>query len=113
MADVFLYNGDLSHGTDLKFINCLAENKKHDEAILILVTFGGSPDAAYKIGRYFQHKYDEFKVFVPGFCKSAGTLLAIAANELIFSPYGELGPLDIQMPKIDNISGLESGLNIS
>ncbi len=47
-----------------------------------------------------------------GLCKSAGTLLAIAGEELIFSPYGELGPLDIQMTKTDNIR-LDSGLNIS
>ena len=73
----------------------------------------GAADAAYKIGRYIQSRYSNFKLFVPGFCKSAGTLVAIAADEIIFSPYGELGPLDVQMTKIDHIASLESGLNIS
>lgn len=111
--DVFLYNGDLSRGADLRFVEFVASNKQHDELMLILVTPGGSPDAAYKIGRYIQSKYSKVKVYVPGFCKSAGTLLAIAASELIFSPYGELGPLDIQMSRTDNLTGLDSGLNIS
>lgn len=65
------------------------------------------------MGRYLQKRYETVTVFVPGFCKSAGTLLAIAANDLVFSPYGELGPLDIQMSKQDNLMGMESGLNIS
>lgn len=111
--DVFLYNGDLSRGADLRFVEFVSKNKQHDELLLILVTPGGSPDAAYKIGRYIQSKYSAVKVYVPGFCKSAGTLLAIAASELIFSPYGELGPLDIQMSRTDNLTGLDSGLNIS
>jgi hypothetical protein len=111
--DVFLYSGNLRRGDDLKFIKFVAMEKQSDEVMLILSTPGGDPDAAYKIGRYIQSRYDNVTVFVPGFCKSAGTLLAISANELVFSPYGELGPLDIQMTRTDNIAGLESGLNIS
>ena len=111
--DFFLYSGDIQRGQDLKFIKFVSENKASDELTLILCTPGGAPDAAYKIGRYLQTRYEKVKVFVPGFCKSAGTLLAISADELIFSPYGELGPLDIQMAKADDLGGLESGLNIS
>ena len=43
----------------------------------------------------------------------AGTLLANAGEKLIFTPYGELGPLDIQLPKEDKLGVHESGLNIS
>ena len=68
---------------------------------------------AYKIARYLQNSYDSFSVLVSGYCKSAGTLLAIGASELIFTAYGELGPLDIQLAKADQLAGLESGLNIS
>lgn len=111
--DVFLYSGNLNRGSDLNFIRFVSEHKKHDTMMLVLCTPGGAPDAAYKMGRYLQKRYDSVKVFIPGFCKSAGTLLAICADELVFSPYGELGPLDIQMAKADSIAGLESGLNIS
>ena len=111
--DWFLYTGEIRRGTDLEFFEFVAGNKSSDEVCLVLCTPGGAPDAAYKMGRYLQTRYDSFKLLVPGFCKSAGTLLAIGSDEIIFSPYGELGPLDIQMAKADNLVGLESGLNTS
>lgn len=110
--DVFLYSGGMRRGYDLRFIEYVSRHKKHDEALLVLTSFGGDPDAAYKIGKYLQSRYADFRVLVPGMCKSAGTLLAIAANEVVFMPYGELGPLDIQLAKTDHIAGLESGLSI-
>ena len=113
MADTILYNGQILRPYDLKFIEKISENKTSDKCILILVTEGGDPDSAYKIGRYIQGSYESFSVLVSGLCKSAGTLLAISANELIFTPYGELGPLDIQMRKEDKILVMESGLNIT
>ncbi|MEQ8898097.1 MAG: hypothetical protein RID23_13500 [Roseovarius sp.] len=110
--DAFLYSGSMERGSDLKFIKMVSGEKKSDDVTLILCTLGGNPDAAYKIGAYLQARYNSVTVVVPGLCKSAGTLLAIAASELVFSPYGELGPLDVQMSKQDNLVSLESGLNI-
>ncbi len=113
MTDVFFYNGEISRGDDLRFIECVSENKASDTCLLVLVTPGGDPDAAYKICRYIQNEYDSFKVLISGLCKSAGTLLAAGADELIFMPYGELGPLDVQLAKQDSIVGMQSGLNTS
>ncbi len=113
MVDVFLYNGEIKRGGDAKFIDFVFSEKKFDECLLILVTPGGSPDAAYKMARYLQGKYSKFTVMISGLCKSAGTLLAVGAHEIVFMPYGELGPLDVQMAKTDNLAGMESGLNIS
>jgi hypothetical protein len=45
-------------------------------------------------------------------CKSAGTLLLLGANEFAFSEHGELGPLDIQMAKKDELWDFESGLTV-
>lgn len=111
--DYILYSGGLQRGDDLKFIEYISDEQDADGIVLILCTHGGEADAAYKIGRYIQSVYDSFKLFIPGHCKSAGTLLAIAAQEIVFSPYGELGPLDVQMARPDNIASMESGLNIS
>jgi hypothetical protein len=112
-TDTFLYHGALERERDLAFINLVGEKKEGPEVNLILVTAGGDPDAAFKISRYLQTKYDHVTVTVSGLCKSAGTLLALGAHELVFAPYGELGPLDIQMFRADHVAGLESGLNIS
>lgn len=112
--DIFLYNGPMSRGLDLDFINYVSEKQSTEESVgLLLVTDGGSADAAFKIGRYLQSRYKHVTVIVPGLCKSARTLVAIAGHELAFTPYGELGPLDVQMAKEDKLSGLESGLNTS
>lgn len=111
--DVFLYNGELSRSSDLEFIQFVDKEKASDDLLLVLITPGGDPDAAYKIGRYIQHRYDKIRVLIPGWCKSAGTLLAISAGELAFCPYGELGPLDVQLAKTDNIASLDSGMNIT
>lgn len=60
----------------------------------------GDPNAGYRIGRALQHNYDDVTLLVVGPCKSAGTLIAIAANKLVIGDMGELGPLDIQLKKM-------------
>jgi hypothetical protein len=50
-------------------------------------------------------------VLIPDVCKSAGTLVCVGAHELIIGDRGELGPLDIQISKpnemFENMSGLD------
>ncbi|MBN9594473.1 MAG: hypothetical protein J0G36_03880 [Afipia sp.] len=111
-ADVYFYNGTIEHPRDLTTIEAVHSHAGRKKAILFLVTNGGNPDAAYKITRYFQEKYEHFTIVVSGKCKSAGTLIAVGAHELAFSPYGELGPLDIQLTKVDKFDQLQSGLTI-
>ena len=110
--DYVLYSGDIRALDDLDFIEYLGETQEAENIFLILCTFGGSADAAYKIGGYIQSAYKSFKLFIPGYCKSAGTLLAVAAEEIIFDFYGELGPLDVQLVRTDSIVGRRSSLNI-
>lgn len=112
-CDLFLYNGDIQRHSDLEFMLQVEKNKKHDLCKLVLVTNGGDPDAAYKMARYLQDKYKRFELVLFGTCKSAGTLMATGAHGLIFSPYGELGPLDVQLVKEDKVMGMQSGLNIA
>ena len=78
----------------------------------MLVTFGGDADAAYRIARCLQDQYEKFVLYVSGICKSAGTLVAVGAHELIISDHGELGPLDVQMSKKDELWEYQSGLTV-
>lgn len=112
-SDIYYYNGGINRGADLKFIQCVHQSKKKDNATLVLTTLGGSPDAAYKIARYMQTRYDTFTVLVSGECKSAGTLIAVGAHSIAFAPYGELGPIDIQSYKTDHLAERQSGLTIT
>ena len=112
-SDVYFYNGPIKRGSDFDVIRTIGQSKSRDHATLLLVTFGGDADAAYKIARYIQDKYETFTVLVPGVCKSAGTLIAVGAHRVAFAPYGEIGPIDIQTYKTDNLAERQSGLTIT
>jgi len=112
-TDFYLYNGPITRSSVLHVVEEVSRSIQRPSATLLLVTNGGDPDAAFKIARYFQHKYEHFTVLVAGLCKSAGTLLALGANELAFTPFGELGPLDIQLTKVDRFEQMQSGLVIT
>lgn len=112
-ADVVAYNGPMDRSDVLRFVQRIYFHRRHPRLIFLLVTDGGDPDAAYKMMRYLHPRYEHITLLISGSCKSAGTLAAIGAHELAFAPYGELGPLDIQQYKTDNLTGMESGLTIT
>ena len=112
-ADVFLLNAPFSGDIDHVVTRIVAERKRRKNVALILVTAGGDPDIAYRLARVFQGRYEKFTAIVSGWCKSAGTLCVLGANELAFGDFGELGPLDIQYMKKDELSEVASGLVVS
>jgi hypothetical protein len=111
-ADVFAYFGPISEPHDSNFVQQVRANKRKTNALLILQTNGGSADAAYRMVKCLQRCYDKGKtyIFIDGPCKSAGTLMAVGATELIMSDDGELGPLDVQLQKKDEVGEVMSGL---
>ena len=112
-ADVIHYNGLLERRQDGLLIGECIKRRKRRNVLLILVTSGGDADSAYRIARCLQTKYERFSLYVSGYCKSAGTLVAMGAHELIVSDHGELGPLDVQMSKKDELWQTQSGLTIT
>ena len=110
--DIYILSGELERPLDRLFIRLVENSKSKMNALLILVTPGGNADAAYRITRCLQENYDKVTLFVSGWCKSAGTLCAIGAHSLIMSKDGELGPLDVQLGRKDDLVGYESGLEI-
>lgn len=112
-ADVILYSGPIVEPQDRHMIERCRVDKHRPNAYLVLVTFGGSPHAAYRMGRCLQRSYDKVIACVPGPCHSAGTLIVLAAHELVMSETGILGPLDIQIRKADELFEMQSGLTAS
>ena len=112
-ADIILHNGSIERPYDTLLIDHCIKRRKRENVLLILVTEGGDADAAYRIARCFQANYEKFFLYVSGYCKSAGTLIATGAHELIMSDHGELGPLDVQMDRKDELWETQSGLEIT
>jgi len=111
-SDVLVYNGVLYRPKDQEVIELCEGGDRKRNITLLLVTEGGDPDVAYRISRYLQDQYERFTCIVSGYCKSAGSLLAVGANELVFGMHGELGPMDIQMSKKDELFETQSGLTV-
>jgi len=57
---------------------------------------GGCSCCAYLVARELRRRFDPVGAFVPLQAKSAATLVALAADELVMGALGELGPLDMQ-----------------
>lgn len=111
-TDILMFNAPIERPRDRRFIKMLSNRACRPNLFMILVTNGGDPDAAYRIARSIQDHYQKFILCVSGICKSAGTLLLLGANELAFSENGEVGPLDIQLAKKDELWESESGLTV-
>lgn len=110
-VDVLFYSGNLnwesSHGV-IKL--CRSRKTKKSNVLLILVSSGGDPTSGYRIARCLQQRYTNFLVYVPGWCKSAATLIAAGAHHIYIGDDGELGPLDIQISRKDEVWSRKSGL---
>ena len=110
-ANIILYNGNIdAEGADI-LIN-ITSHPTEDNVLLILCTPGGDADAAYRIARRLQSKYKKFILYVYGYCKSAGTLIAIGSEEIIMGDFAEFGPLDVQVIDGEEIGKYNSGLNV-
>jgi len=75
-----------------------------DELDLIINSPGGDGTVAEKIIELCRAYCKEFKVIVPNRAKSAATVVALGADEIIMGYCSELGPIDAQVPIV--VSGI-------
>lgn len=110
-ADFFVLNFEILTPIDLILISEVgSRSTPKKNIVLFLTTEGGSADAAFRMMRFLQSRYEKITVAVVGWCKSAGTLMCIGAHELLIGDSGELGPLDVQIVKADEMDEQKSGL---
>ena len=114
-TDILAYVGPVDRNGYDALCRVLSETPRKKNCVFAIVTFGGDPNAGYRIARALSHNYPDgskISILVPNYCKSAGTLICIGAHELIIADRGELGPLDIQVQKPDEMFKSASGLDI-
>jgi hypothetical protein len=72
---------------------------------LVVMSNGGNGEAGYRIGHAFQQvalrKGLSFRVIIPLYAKSAATILALGAHEIVMGLHSEIGPIDPQVSKFD------------
>lgn len=112
-ADVLILNYGMELGLHYAVHSFMKKRKVfRANLILFVTTEGGDPDSTYRIARCLQRHYTRITIVVGGWCKSAGTLLCIAGDSLIVADTGEMGPLDIQIAKFDELGERSSGLTV-
>src|SRR5882762_2786404 len=84
-CDVIIFNGHTVRKIADDFMDMVANRKRRDNVLFVLITPGGSADAAYRVARCLQACYKHFTVLLPGWCKSAGTLCVLGANEVVMA----------------------------
>lgn len=112
-ADVFALSGPIDDRQRDNLFAHVKEYRKRKNVLLVLCTYGGSASAAFRMARHLKKVYEKFTLVVFGECKSAGTLIALGADEIFMGCRGEFGPLDVQLSKEDDIVSQSSGLDIS
>ena len=111
-TDLFVFSGPIDLASADQLIDLIIEKpQRQPRASLFLTTYGGDMHSAYRMTRCLRAAYDNLVILIVGPCKSAGTLVAIGATQLAFARTGELGPIDVQMTKPDEILPLSSGLD--
>lgn len=83
---------------------------------LLIQSPGGNPQAAYQIARLLNKRCGGFCAIIADYAKSAATLLALGADQILMADQAELGPLDAQIidfdreqrvPALDEVQALD------
>ena len=102
--DILVYasnvNADAPNSIDysdaLPFADQLS-NIASDNIDIILQTPGGLAEVVEDLVHLVRKKHKEVGIIVPGMAKSAGTIFAMAADEILMGDLSALGPIDAQI----------------
>ena len=73
------------------------EEIKSDKIDLLLHSSGGNSNAADAMVAMLRDKFTHIRAIIPNMAKSAATMIALSADEILMDVRGELGPIDPQM----------------
>lgn len=87
--------------------------KSFEELDVVLHTGGGLIEPAFNIVKLLRKHAKKVNIIVPYYAKSAGTLICCGADKLLLGQLAELGPLDVQIPEVEDGDGrrYKSALN--
>jgi hypothetical protein len=80
------------------FEELLYDASPAEDLHLMLISQGGDGEVAVRIVRAAQARCARLTVILPDYAKSAATLLALGAHQILMGPTSDLGPVDPQFP---------------
>ncbi len=104
--DIIVYASDISNRlnapvsldySDILIFQDQISNLKGKAIDVVLETPGGSAESVEDIVRLIRDKYDHVGIIIPGSAKSAGTIFAMAGDEILMGSASSLGPIDAQI----------------
>ena len=103
--DVLVFAADLNNSTvptsidysDILAVNDQLASMSGDAIDIVLETPGGLGEVVEDIVKLVRSRYKSMAVIVPGWAKSAGTIMAMAADEILMEQASALGPIDAQI----------------
>lgn len=103
--DILVIASDLSKGkvpisidyTDILPIHDQLQNLEGSAIDIILETPGGFAEVVEDIVKMIREKYEHVGIIIPGYAKSAGTIFAMAGDEILMGTTSGLGPIDAQI----------------
>lgn len=96
---LFVYFAQLDQSinhTDPDDLSEILSGIQIDEADFFIQTPGGNVDATEKLIGILNQKLKSWRVIIPSWAKSAGTVIALSSNEIVLGINSELGPIDPQ-----------------
>jgi phage FluMu protein Com len=72
-------------------------NLSGDALDIILETPGGFAEVVEDLVGLVRKKYERIGIIIPGYAKSAGTIFAMAGDEILMGKLSALGPIDAQL----------------
>lgn len=83
--------------TDYQFIHEMLRKVDRKKLDFYIETPGGSGTTAEDIVTFLHTKFETVNFIIAGEAKSAGTLMAMSADDIYMTDSGSLGPIDAQM----------------
>lgn len=93
------------------FLEQLKDLSHQKKLSLVIYSSGGDPMASLRIATLLRNYCEILEVIVPSICISAATQLALAADKILFTPLGYLGPIDAQIADIKDTRLTEYSYN--
>ena len=93
---VYFTNDGMIDFRDADDISEVLDDCQSSNVDLMLQTPGGIIDACEKVISVLNLRLETYRVLIPSWAKSAGTIIALASHEIVMGVNSELGPIDPQ-----------------